>query len=128
MTLNQKIQVELPEKGVTVRRLGIRQTVYKVIRCYRNETGQPTNDRVEIGKLDPVTGKLIPNNRYWEFYPQVSKELEVMPICKSDRAVGGSILVYQIMDCLGLCKILVECLGYERADLVKTACDYMAAR
>lgn len=35
---------------------------------YRNEKGQPTNERVAIGQLDDATGKLIPNRNYYEIF------------------------------------------------------------
>jgi transposase len=128
MTLNPKIQVQVPAHGVVVRRSGNRPTVYKVLRYYRNEKGQPTNERVDIGKLDPTTGKLIPNAKYWEYYGGTQAELEVLPAYESILSIGCSFLIEHIMNSLGLLETLTECLGRERASQVKTAAIYMAAR
>ena len=69
MALNSRVKVPLPEKGVIVaRRKGDAPRVYHVIRSYRNEKGQPTNERKLIGKLDEASGMLVPNDAYYEFY------------------------------------------------------------
>ncbi|MDR2352286.1 MAG: hypothetical protein LBF22_03840 [Deltaproteobacteria bacterium] len=52
MTLNPKVQVELPKTGVIVRRSGNYPAVYKVLNFYQNEKGQPACNRVNIGKFD----------------------------------------------------------------------------
>jgi transposase len=128
VTLDPKVQVELPAEGVTVRRSGDRQTVYKVIRSYRDNKGHPNNDRVVIGKLDPATGKLIPNARYWHYYGGSQAKIDVNPDYQSIRSIGGSFLIHYIMTSQGISKILVGCLGSERASLVQTAALYMATR
>ncbi|MDR2460029.1 MAG: hypothetical protein LBE38_04490 [Deltaproteobacteria bacterium] len=48
MTLNPKLQVELQENGNSSNY----PAVYKVLKTYRNEKGQPTCERVNIGKFD----------------------------------------------------------------------------
>ena len=69
MALNSRVKVPMPEKGVIVaRRKGDAPRVYHVIRSYRNEKGQPTNERKLIGKLDEASGMLVPNDAYYEFY------------------------------------------------------------
>jgi hypothetical protein len=64
MPLNSKIQVPLPEKGIIVRSNLPYPSVYKVLSTFRNEKGQPTNTSQLIGKLDPETGMLIPNDNW----------------------------------------------------------------
>jgi hypothetical protein len=128
MTLDPKTQVPIPEHGVIVRRSGNRPTVYKVIRSYRNEKGQPTNDRVDIGKLDIVTGKLIPNAKYWEYYGGFSTKIDITTTYESIRSIGGSFLIEHIMNSLGLLETLNANLGTERSSLVQTAALYMATR
>jgi hypothetical protein len=128
MTLNANIQVPLPEKGIIVLRT---QTgypgVYHVLRTYRNKKGQPTNDRVLIGKLDRDTGMLIPNARYWEFHPD-APGLETLPARYSARSIGTAFLASNIMDNLGLGEALDETLGPERSREAQTAATYMLAR
>jgi transposase len=126
MTLNAKVQVPIPKSGVVVRRSGHYPAVYKVTRTYRNQKGQPTNDRVNIGKLDLKTNKLIPNAKYWEYYQPNSGELEVIASYSSNRSFGTEFLFDHIMTYLGINDILFSCLKYPK--LVKTAALYMAAR
>jgi hypothetical protein len=126
MTLNAKVQVPIPTIGIVVRRSGPYPAVYKVTRSYRNEKGQPTNDRVNIGKLDLETGKLIPNAKYWEYYGPCLVELEILPTHNSIRSFGTEFLVEHIMSSLGITQTLDASL--EDSSLVKTAVLYMAAR
>ena len=62
--------VEMPSKGVSINksRTGTAY-VYHIGKGYRNQYGKPTSKKALIGKLDPATGKLIPNDRYYELYP-----------------------------------------------------------
>jgi hypothetical protein len=59
--------VPAPDSGVVVDRIGKYRYVYKVLRTYRNEKGQPTCDRRSIGRLTEA-GRLIPNSAYYDFY------------------------------------------------------------
>jgi transposase len=97
------------------------------LRYYRNAKGQPTNDRILIGKLDRETGKLIPNSKYWELY-DTHQGLEILPSYDSILSIGTSFLVGNIMESLGLDAALDECLGKERSLIAKTAALYMVAR
>ncbi|MDR2367769.1 MAG: hypothetical protein LBF58_06635 [Deltaproteobacteria bacterium] len=139
MTLNPKVQVPVPAKGVVVRRSGAYPAVYKVLRSYRNGKGQPTNDRVNIGKLDLTTNKLIPNARYWEYYgtsqqnpnfPQAGGASQenpaILPASDSIRSFGAEFLFGRVMASLGLGEILNECLG--APEPIQTVALYMAAR
>jgi hypothetical protein len=44
--------------------------VYQTVRAYRNALGKPTSDEVLIGKKDPLSGMLIPNDRYFSLRGQ----------------------------------------------------------
>ncbi|MDR1992947.1 MAG: hypothetical protein LBQ98_05560 [Nitrososphaerota archaeon] len=72
MVLCKKFQVPLPQKGIITRKTTKHQYVYKVLKTYRNQNNQPTNTRTLIGKLDPQTNMLIPNNTYWQHYPNTT--------------------------------------------------------
>ncbi|MDR2353898.1 MAG: hypothetical protein LBF22_12245, partial [Deltaproteobacteria bacterium] len=128
MTLDVKVQVELPSKGVIVRRTGDYPAVYKVKRYFRDEKGYPSSERVNIGKLDTTTGKLIPNARYFDFFGVDKSKIVVLPKYKPIISFGSAFLVEHIMDSVGLSEILTECLGEERSMKVQTAALYMAAR
>jgi transposase len=127
MTLNSNNLVDMPTNGVIIRKIGKYNPVYKTIRSYRNAQGKPTNDRVTIGKMDLETGKLIPNSRYWDFYGD-NKFQYFTPDFSSIRHIGGTFLVGNIMNRLGLTEVLDETFGVERGRLVRTAALYMASR
>lgn len=126
MALNSRIKVEMPKSGIIMRKSGKYQYVYKVLKAYRNEKGQPTNDRVCIGKLDASSGMLIPNDKYYEHYPDT--EIETLPAYDSIRSIGGAFFFKHIFNSLDLTRILEDVLGKKRADLAFTACLYMACR
>ena len=67
MSLAKQERVDIPPHCVRVPN-GKNIYIHYTIRAFRNEKGQPTNERVSIGKLDVETGKLIPNNRYYELF------------------------------------------------------------
>jgi hypothetical protein len=124
MTLNSKVLVDLPEKGIIVRRNGKYKAVYKVLRAFRNDKGQPTNERVMIGKLDEQTGKLIPNEKYYQIFGAA----DFTPAPGAVRSIGVSFLVDAITRRLGVRSALVEALGAERAELALTAAQYILSR
>jgi len=115
MPLCSKTKVELPKEGVMVRRSGKYRTVYKVTRTFRNSKGQPTNERVTIGKLDEESGMLVPNDNYWEHYGGTA--IEILPAYDSVRSVGASFLTGSVLKGFGIIEMLESCLGSERAKL-----------
>jgi hypothetical protein len=118
----------MPRTGAVIRRSGKYNTVFKVLRSYRNHNGTPTSERVAIGKLDPETGMLIPNDKYWEFYAPDESRIEIKPRHVSTRSVGGAYLFNRIAGQLGLSDLLRESLGERRSALAMTAALYMVAR
>ena len=126
MPLCSKTKVELPKEGIMVRRSGKYRTVYKVIKAYRNSKGQPTNERVTIGRLDEESGMLIPNDNYWTYYGEAV--IELLPAYDSVRSVGAAFLISSILKALGVMDMLENCLDSMRAKLSLTAALYMAAR
>lgn len=82
--------VDLPKKRITYKKNKNGTTyVYYTLRSYRNEKGKPTSDEKSIGKLDPETGKLIPNRNYFELFPSAKPEV------KRSIHSAGLINVYQ---------------------------------
>jgi transposase len=126
MSLCSKIQVDLPKEGITIRRSGKYQTVYKVTSAYRNYKGQPTSKRVTIGKMDDESGKLIPNDKYWQYYGDTA--IEILPSYDSVRCIGSVFLFTNILKSLGVVSILKKCFGKERGKEMLTAILYMACR
>jgi hypothetical protein len=117
----------MPAAGVVVRRSGPYHTVFKILRSYRNVKGVPTSDRIVIGKMDPETLMLIPNDNYWKFCADAVAEMDEAPRRGSVRSVGWAYLFSRISDDLGLTGILGDCLGEDRARLVLAAARRMAA-
>ncbi len=68
MALDKNIQVPVPEHGTVCKKVSGKTYVYYATAVYRNEKGQPTSDRVSIGRLDEESGQLIPNRNYYEVY------------------------------------------------------------
>ena len=126
MALCEKVKVKLPPGGVTVRRSGKYRTVYKVTKSFRNDKGQPTSERVSIGRLDEVSGMLVPNDNYWDYY--AGAEIELLPAYDSVRSVGATFLLGKILSELGISDMLKECLGQDRSQQALTAALYMASR
>jgi transposase len=124
MSLCAKVQVDLPDEGITIRRSGKYNTVYKVMSSFRNSKGQPTSERVSIGRLDCASGRLIPNDNYWRHYGD--KAIEVLPDFDSVRSIGAVFLFGSILRSLGIASILEGCLGKERSVAALTASLYMA--
>ncbi|MDR0593282.1 MAG: transposase [Bifidobacteriaceae bacterium] len=126
MALSTRIKVPLPERGIIVSHNPKRPYVYKVLRTYRNQKGQPTNDCKSIGRLDAASGMLIPNDYYWEAYPEGA--VETLPRPDAVRSIGASFLLAKTLEGLGVSGMLEEALGKARAAGVETVASYMARR
>jgi hypothetical protein len=124
MALSARVKVPLPDHGIIVDRAGKHRYVYKVLRAYRNAKGQPTNDRRSIGRLDPGSGLLIPNDYYWQVYP--AAPVERLPAPDAVRSVGAVFLVSQVLEGLGVTRILTDTLGSERGQALTQVACYMA--
>ena len=126
MPLNSKIKVPLPESGIIIRTSGNRY-VYKVLKCFRNNKGQPTSTRKAIGRLDAESGMLIPNNAYYEFYDK-APNIKALPSHYSVKSIGATFLLQRILVALGVTDILEKILGLRRAMAAVTAAIYMICR
>lgn len=121
------LRVPLPDSGVIVRKSGKYPYVYRVLNSYRTETGQPTNDRRLIGKLDIETNMLIPNEAYWELYG-MGDSPHWLPTYDSVRSIGATFLVRSILAGLGVTDILAQVFGENKASSILTAAIYMVCR
>lgn len=128
MALNSRVKVPMPEKGVIVaRRKGDAPRVYHVIRSYRNEKGQPTNERKLIGKLDEASGMLIPNDAYYDFYDGAAA-VEELPAERAVAAPAVEFLSSRILSDLGASPLLAAAFGAERARSISLVAAYMLSR
>jgi transposase len=128
MTLNPRFQVEVPKTGVVIPKTAKYPYVYHVLRSFRNEKGQPTNEKVSIGKLDAATGMLIPNETYFKYYGDTTV-VDVGPAYAGGETfeVGVPFLTSFMFTSLGVDKVLVDALGSSRAARATTVASYMLA-
>jgi transposase len=133
MPLSSKFQVELPKEGIIVRQTGKHKYVYRVLKTFRNAKGQPTNKRVSIGRFDQKSGKLIPNDNYWEYYgneePLVTHEETSDVIIEGFNAVktvGATFIFEKLLENSGIHRIIESIFGNERAGLIIISILHMA--
>lgn len=108
MALDNSRKVPLPQRGIIKYKNKGVTYVYYITRIYRNEKGQPTNDRVSIGKVDEETGMLIPNRNYYEIYQtsEIQEEQQKQPEIESIRSCGITYAFDGILNELGLIEIM----------------------
>lgn len=97
--LNKNIKVPMPSEKIVMRKQKHILYVYYRTRAYRNAKGQPTNDTVLIGKKDPETGLLIPNQKYYQIFDLESKEISDDKIApKTVLDYGNNYLLEHILE------------------------------
>lgn len=131
MALCPKFQVELPKMGIIVAKSGKYPYVYHVDVTFRNKKGIPDHKKRSIGKLDKVTGNLIPNKTYYEIY-EPEKEIiihnpETEPSLGEVKSIGVLSVVITILNHLGIEKILTDIVGETRYQMIKIIVAYMLA-
>ena len=119
MALDPSRKVPVPEHGTVKRRMGDKIYLYYATAVYRNEKGQPTSDRVSIGRYDEESGMLIPNRNYYEVYLK-----QAAPIMSGVHSSGMYMAFRGISDQLGLTRILKTYFP-ENWELMLTAAQYM---
>ena len=119
MALDKSVQVALPEHGIAYKKVSGKIYVYYVTATYRNEKGQPTCDRVSIGKLDEETHMLIPNRNYYEVYLKKSA-----PINRGISDFGVADVFEKICNKLEITKLLGRYFP-ENQQGILTAAQYM---
>lgn len=119
MALAKQERVEIPPHCVKVPN-GKNIYIHYTVRAYRNEKGQPTSERISIGKLDPESGKLIPNNRYYELFEKRAP----LPMAEYVRDYGIYAAFRGISADLGLDKLVRKHFP-EDADEILTIAQYM---
>lgn len=119
MALDASRKVPIPEHGTVKRKMGDKIYLYYATAVYRNEKGQPTSDRVSIGRYDEESGMLIPNRNYYEVYLKQSA-----PAMTGVHSSGMYMAFRGISDTLGLTRILKRYFP-ENWELMLTAAQYM---
>lgn len=116
-------EVEMPCKGVSITktRTGV-SYVYHIGKGYRNQYGKPTSKKTLIGKLDPTNGKLMPNQRYFEVYPNETIRLQASSgEVQSIQDFGHYYLLDAIANQYQLPKILTNIFGEQGNDILLLA-------
>lgn len=83
--------------------------VYEYVSYWDKEKKQGRNKQVCIGKVDPVSGKIVPSKRL--VFPGLPQQAEVLDptITASAQIVGPSLVLDALVDNLGLGKLLKSC-------------------
>ena len=119
MSLDMSVRVDVPKHSVMVKN-GDKTYVQYTVRAYRNSKGKPASERVSIGKLDPETGKLIPNRRYYELFQEKEQAIGFHTAQKAGSYAAFSGVSKQ----LGLTNLVRKHFG-ERAEDILTEAHYM---
>lgn len=105
MALNSSTKVPVPERGIIKCKSNGSTYIYHIIRNYRNDKGQPTNDRISIGKLDEESGMLLPNRNYFEIYAPDDAQTKP-PEIESIKSCGVTFTVDGLLKELGLIDVM----------------------
>jgi transposase len=121
--LYNNILEPMPSKKVSFKKQKDYLYVYYVTRSYRNKHGNPTCDEVMIGKKCSKTGHLIPNPKYFEFFPEriaivFNEQASPLPKPKSKsnikviqqiKSCGESLVMLEAAKQVGLLPVLQDC-------------------
>jgi transposase len=120
MALLRDSLVDIPEdRGIHIKSAGAKgeKYVYKHVKYFRDAKGKPRNQSKAIGKFDVASGKMFPNNNYYDLYnlSPVMSEVDVWDY-------GYSYLVTKVCRDMGLMESLTSAFGEQRAmDIVVMA-------
>jgi len=106
MLLKNLLEI-MPEKRITYKKRKDNVYVYYTTKAYRNKHGKPTSDEVAIGKKDKLTGRLIPNERFYEFFPERKQIPTQVTSTLSSNSQLKELTIEQIKTC-GIPATLLE--------------------
>lgn len=99
--------------------------VYESVSYWDKDKKQSRNKRVCLGKLEPITGELVPSKR---LKPMPEKVIPQDPaITASAEIVGGSVVLDAITERLGLGALLKSCFPKEYSQIL-TMAYYLVSR
>jgi transposase len=119
-----KTLIDIPkDKGIHIKTAGKKaeKYVYKYTKHYRNQNGQPRSKAKNIGKYDPKTNKMQPNNNYYQLYP--TQQTQPKPTTIYDY--GYTYLIQKISQQIGLTDTLTQTFGEKQAQEILTIVAYM---
>jgi transposase len=119
MANQSRLLVDIPsDKGVHIKSAGVKgeKYVYKYTRYFRNTNGDPRNEAKLIGKLDADSGRMIPNNNYYEIF-NVTPEIPDISVW----SYGLTYLIHKSCQDIGLMDCLQETFGEQTEEIVALA-------
>lgn len=119
----RKTLIDIPVgDGVHVKVAGAKgeKYVYKYTKYFRNAEGKPRNKSVSIGKLDPTSGKMVPNGNYYEFF-----NVEPEMVDTSVWDYGFAYLVRKCAKDMGLLECLTDAFNAKAIDILVAAAYIM---
>jgi hypothetical protein len=120
MAVYNESPVDIPnDEGVHIKSAGAKgeKYVYKYVKYFRNAEGKPRNKAKAIGKFDFGSGKMFPNDNYFDLY-NIEPTLPDIDVWD----YGYSYLVLKACRDMGLLDCLVGAFGEQRAmDIVVMA-------
>jgi len=111
---SEKYQIDLPvEKGIHIKTAGRNKEkfVYKYLEHYRDELGKKKHRSILIGKFHAETGKMSPNDNYFNLYP-----VNPFTFSLSSKSYGFVYLVFEVAKKLNLLACLSEVFGKEKSE------------
>jgi len=131
MTAFKKILIDIPkDKGIHTKTAGPKKEkyIYKYTKYYRNKNGKPRNKAKNIGKLDPTTGKMHPNNNYYTLYPNNNTQTTPTPPSPQEITVqnyGYTYIINKICQQTNLQTTLTQAFGQQQAQTIIAIAAYM---
>lgn len=119
MAIFRNSLVDIPDdKGVHMKSAGAKgeMYIYKYMKFFRNSDGNPRNKAKAIGKLDSTSGKMYPNDNYFELY-HLEPALQDVSVWN----YGYSYLVLKVCHDTGLFDCLTQAFGKRALDIVVMA-------
>jgi len=119
MAAQTKPLIDIPDDaGVHIKSAGAKNEkyVYKHVKYYRNTDGKPRNKSKAIGKYDAGSGKMVPNNNYYEIY---NVDVSLPDITVWDY--GYAYLILKVSNDIGLYHCLKQAFGERATDIIVMA-------
>ena len=116
MSIFKKILVDVPDdKGVHTKVAGAKNEkyVYKHVQYFRDTNGKPRNKSKSIGKLDTISGRMYPNDNYYELY-HIDISLPDISIWE----YGYTYLVLKVCHDIGLMECLSHAFGTQTMEII----------
>jgi len=116
MSIQKKVLVDIPDdKGVHIKIAGAKNEkyVYKHVQYFREADGTPRNKSKAIGKLDTVSGRMYPNDNYFEMY-RIDASLPDISVYE----YGYTYLVFKVCRDIGLMECLTHAFKEQAMEIV----------